>query len=226
MISPNLQYEHAAWRHGHTVVAGVDEVGRGAWAGPIVAASVQLPHASVCYGQITDNQQVIQLPKLLRDSKKLSSRQRQKLDEEIRSVAVQVTIGVVEVEDINQMGIGQANFLAMSRALSLYNPPVDFMLIDGYQHPDYDALKQQSLVKGDSLVASIAAASIIAKVFRDQLMVQLEQDYPKYGFDQHKGYGTVAHQQAIKLHGLSPIHRRNFNLKFLTLLLKVSGTLF
>lgn len=217
MIKPDLQFEQEAWMQGKSVVVGVDEVGRGAWAGPVVAAAVQFAPESVCFGESAHGgDQSVVLPQLLRDSKKLSPRQRVQLYSEIESIAIQSAFGLVEVEEINQMGIGQANFLAMSRALNQLSPPPDFILIDGYNHPEIDASKQLSIVKGDSVAASIAAASVIAKVYRDRLMLDLAKHYPEYRFDLHKGYGTAVHQQAIKTHGLSPIHRKNFKLKFLT----------
>ena len=216
MIKPNLTHELAAWSRGHRVVVGVDEVGRGAWAGPIVAAAVQLPRQSICYDQPIIDETSIQLPKLLRDSKKLSASQRLQLDNEIKPIASQIAIGLVEVEEINRIGIGPANFLAMSRSLDQLQLSPDFILIDGFKHPTIPAGQQQAIVKGDSQVASIAAASIIAKVHRDQLMEKLATQYPQYGFDQHKGYGTQAHQQAIAINGLSPLHRIGFNLKFLS----------
>ncbi len=215
MIQPNLDYEQRAWDEGCEVVVGVDEVGRGAWAGPVVAAAVQLPRQSVCYGQLSAGQNTLVLPRLLRDSKKLSARQRLQLNDQIRLVATQAAIGLAEVEEINQLGIGPANFLAMSRALARLDLVPDFVLIDGFNHPQIEDSRQLAVVKGDSLVASIAAASIIAKVHRDQLMTDLAARFPQYHFDQHKGYGTATHQQAIKIHGLSPLHRRGFRLKFL-----------
>jgi ribonuclease HII len=223
MIQPSLKYEQVAWQKDYRVVVGVDEVGRGAWAGPVIAAAVQLPKQAVCYGRPLINQDAVQLPQFLRDSKKLSPLQRNQLNADIRTIAEQVAIGMVEVEEINRMGVGKANFLAMNRALSQLTTQPDFILIDGFEHPDINPNQQLAIVKGDSLVASIAAASIIAKVYRDNLMTQLAAEYPNYGLDQHKGYGTHAHQEAIKTYGLSSIHRRNFNLKFLVNLNKDSA---
>ena len=215
MIKPDLTYELDAWKRGYQIVVGVDEVGRGAWAGPIVAAAVQLPRQSICYDQPAVDEAYIQLPKLLRDSKKLTAIQRLQLNDEIRPIASQFAIGLVEVKEINQIGIGPANFLAMSRALEQLQTAPDFILIDGFKHPVIAAGQQQSIIKGDGQVASIAAASVIAKVYRDQLMEELALQYPQYGLDQHKGYGTQFHQQAIIAHGLSPLHRSGFKLKFL-----------
>lgn len=215
MIKPSLVYELAAWNRGHQVVVGVDEVGRGAWAGPIVAAAVQLPKQSICYDQLVVDAASIRLPRLLRDSKKLSPGQRLQLNDEIAPIATQIAIGLVEVEEINRIGIGPANFLAMSRSLDQLQLTPDFILIDGFKHPAIPSGQQQAIVKGDGLVASIAAASVIAKVYRDRIMEEFALQYPQYGFEQHKGYGTQAHQRAIATNGLSPLHRSGFTLKFL-----------
>ena len=213
MISPDLLYEQSLWGKGFGLVAGVDEVGRGAWAGPLVAAAVCLSNRTVLSG--VDKPQSVQLPRLLRDSKKLSASQRSLLADQLAIMASQWSIGQANVDEINSLGVGQANILAMQRALDALPLPADFALVDGaitnLMHPD----KQKSIIKGDAIVASIAAASIIAKVHRDAIMIEVSKTYPEYRFDKHKGYGTKLHQQAIQKHGLSPIHRTGYNLKFM-----------
>lgn len=201
MTTPSLQFEQAAWQQGFRGVVGVDEVGRGCWAGPVVAGAVIL---SPTFDLGT--------APIIRDSKTLSAKQRQiAVDFLAQSPDTQSAIGQASVEEINSLGIAPATFLAMQRAIEQL--PADYLLIDAFQHPS-SPLPQQAIVKGDSLSVSIAAASIVAKQYRDQLMATLSHDYPQYGFDQHVGYGTRLHQQAIQEHGLSPLHRQ-FNLKFL-----------
>lgn len=216
MTVPDLRCERTAWLKGHKVVVGVDEVGRGAWAGPVVAAAVQLPSTAICFGEPISDIHSVQLPKYLRDSKKLTPFQRQALSHDIKTIAIHTGIGVSIVEEINDLGISLANFLAMKRAWEQIETKVDFILIDGFKHPDLSDSQQLSIIKGDSLVASIAAASIMAKVYRDQLMIELGEKYPQYGFEHHKGYGTAMHQAAIQKYGLLPVHRSGFKLKFLT----------
>jgi ribonuclease HII len=198
MTTPTLNYAQQRWQLGDRLIAGVDEVGRGAWAGPVVTAAAILP--SDC-----------QLPLLLRDSKLLSASQRQSVAGQIEAMAVDWAIGQASVEEIDQMGIIAATFLAMQRSLDSLRHQPDFVLIDGFCHPNIDPGRQLAIIKGDQVSASIAAASVLAKIFRDDLMARAE-DKAGYGFARHKGYGTAQHRQAIHRLGLSPFHRHSFQL--------------
>jgi ribonuclease HII len=177
-------------------VAGVDEAGRGPLAGPVVSAAVILPHDCPIQG--------------LNDSKKLSPTRRERLFEEIYAGALAVGIGIVDREEIDRVNILQASLLSMRMAVANLDPPADYLLIDGKFTLAHTATPQQAIVKGDARSASIAAASIVAKVSRDRLMHSYHMEYPLFGFDRHKGYPTRAHKAAIAAHGPCPIHRRSF----------------
>lgn len=177
------------------LTAGVDEVGRGPLAGAVVAAAVILD----------PNQPIIGLA----DSKKLSAKKREALAEEIRLKALAWSLGRAEVEEIDQLNILQATFLAMQRALESLPIQPEHVLIDGNQCPKL-SYSMEAIIGGDALVPAISAASILAKVSRDAELVLLDQLYPAYGFAQHKGYPTPSHLQAIRQHGVLPIHRRSF----------------
>jgi ribonuclease HII len=180
---------------GYEAVAGVDEAGRGPLAGPVVAGAVILP-INCQYDQF-------------KDSKKLSPRMREKLFVVLREMAVPVGVGLASPEEIDRINILQASLLAMKRAVLALERQADYLLVDGkFQVPL--ALPQQALVKGESKSASIAAASIIAKVSRDRLMTQYHQQFPEYHFDRHKGYPTALHRQLVKELGPCKIHRRSF----------------
>lgn len=182
---------------GFTHIAGVDEAGRGPLAGPVVAAACILPE-----DVFFEN---------LNDSKQLSHLEREELYLAlIGHPQVIYGIGVMEVEVIDRVNILQATFLAMKKAVELLATKPDYLLIDGNQLPVFD-IPTESLVQGDSLSVSIAAASILAKVTRDRLMLDLDAKYPEYGFKQHKGYATEQHLEAIYKHGPSPIHRTSFD---------------
>ena len=200
MILPQLTAESSLWRRGLRLVAGVDEVGVGPLAGPVVAAAVIFPADAVDL-----------LPQGVRDSKTLSAKVRERLNQEIRQRAVGVGIGLVEVEEIDRINIYQAGLKAMRLALAQLPQPPEQALIDGRTLPDLP-YPQTTFVKGDRDVYSIAAASIVAKVHRDQLMVSLHEKYPQYGFAKHMGYGTVAHRAALREFGPCPVHRRSFRL--------------
>jgi ribonuclease HII len=188
-------YEKKARANGHLTIAGIDEAGRGPLAGPVVAAAVILPD---------------RFPSTeVNDSKQLSPIQRDRLYELIYSQAVAVGIGIVDAIEIDRINILRASLLAMAMAASNLDPAPDCLLVDG-NFPVPLALAQQTIVKGDALSLSIAAASIVAKVTRDRLMSRYDHDYPQYGFAGHKGYGTHAHREAIVRHGCCPIHRRSF----------------
>lgn len=190
-----LHYEIAAEKKGYRKIAGVDEAGRGPLAGPVVAAAVILPLGESIQG--------------VDDSKKLSPAKREELVPLIHKTALGWGIGIVEVETIDSINILQAARLAMKLAVEQLSTSADLLLIDGNQNIDSPA-PQWTIVRGDSASASIASASILAKVERDDLMKDYHQRYPQYGFDQHKGYGTVLHRERIKDHGPCPIHRKTF----------------
>lgn len=179
----------------HTLVAGLDEVGRGPLAGPVVAAAVILHPGRRIKGLV--------------DSKQLSEANRNALDLEIRERAVAFAIAEASVEEIDQVNILHASMLAMRRACMALDPRPQRALIDGNRCPDLP-LPCRAIVKGDQKIRSISAASIIAKVYRDRLMQELHEEHPEYGFDRHKGYPTVAHRQALEIHGVLPEHRRSF----------------
>jgi ribonuclease HII len=193
---PSLKYEKKLWKQGKRFVAGVDEVGRGALAGPLVAAAVILPENSRIPG--------------LNDSKKLSFGQREKIFQKIKKVAMAIGIGKVSHRMIDKINIGQANLLAMKKAVENLKVKPDYLLIDGERNKIDLSVAQEGICKGDARCASIAAASIIAKVTRDRIMIKYAQKYPQYYFEQHKGYGTQKHLDAIQKHGPCPIHRRSF----------------
>jgi len=177
------------------LVAGVDEAGRGPLAGPVVAAAVILDDLKPIKG--------------LNDSKKLSEKRREKLYDEILANALCCSIAEASVEEIDQFNILQATLLAMRRAVDgLRLKPVK-VLVDGNRLPVLD-VRAEAIVQGDALVPSISAASILAKVHRDRMCAQLHAQYPQYGFDRHKGYGTAEHLQALAEHGPSPWHRSSF----------------
>lgn len=191
----NQEYEREAAERGYTAVCGIDEAGRGPLAGPVCAAAVILPHDFQLDG--------------LDDSKKLTEKKREELYSRITLQAVAFGIGWASEREIDEINILQATFLAMGRAVAELAPPADYALVDGNRMPAL-AVPGEAIIKGDGKCASIAAASILAKVSRDRLMRALDKEYPQYGFAQHKGYGTKAHYAAIKKYGILPVHRRSF----------------
>ena len=196
-VSVNLwRHEQVAWDAGFVRVAGIDEVGRGPLAGPVLAACVVLPPGFALDG--------------IRDSKKLSPKQRERAEARIRAEAVSIGIGSVESETIDQINILQATHEAMRQAFRQLDPHPDFVLIDGLPVRDFPCEGRKALVQGDSYSVSIAAASIVAKVARDRLMCAYDTVYPEYGFAGHKGYGSQKHMDALREHGPCPIHRRSF----------------
>ena len=188
-------FEHRAHRRNFSRIAGVDEVGRGPLAGPVVAAAVVLP-----YG--------IDLPDV-RDSKLLNPAQRQTCYEKIRAVAVDIGIGEVSAARIDQTNILAATLEAMRQAVSQIDPPPGFVLVDGPWEVPVQ-LPQQPIKRGDQLSISVAAASIVAKVHRDAMMVAYHDSYPQYNFAQNKGYGTKEHRAALARFGSCPLHRQTF----------------
>ncbi len=200
MKPPNLlKFERNLWKKGYCCIAGIDEAGRGPLAGPVVAAAVIFPQ----------NQRFI---KQINDSKKLSPKNRLVAKAIIEKTAKAIGVGIVPQTVIDQINILQATYQAMIEAVANLNVLPDYALVDGRQGPSFD-MPFECLVKGDARSMSIAAASIIAKVRRDQIMINYEKAYPGYGFAQHKGYPTKMHVEAIRNAGLTPIHRRSFRPK-------------
>lgn len=203
MITPTLDIETKLWNSGYTYICGVDEVGRGSFAGPVCVGAVILPKDF----QMIDG---------LADSKLLKIRQREKLALSIKQQALSWSVAEIGVATINKVGIGKATQMAFRKSIKLLSKQPDFILIDAFYIKHLNRKRQKAVKDGDTICASISAASIIAKVYRDKLMKKLAKIYPKYGFSRHKGYGTKKHQQALKKYGLSKIHRKSFNLqKFL-----------
>jgi len=202
-LSPDLQFEANLWTAGVLHVAGVDEAGRGALAGPVAAAAVILP-------PLLDFQPELQAALCgVRDSKELTPEQREDCAGRIRAVALAWAVGFANSQEIDHLGIVPATRLAVARALFPLSPQPDHLLVDFLALPEIP-VPQTSLVKGDARSLSIAAASILAKTSRDALMRTLSGMYPVYEFAQHKGYGTLHHRKMIAIHGPSPIHRRTF----------------
>lgn len=193
-------YEHNAYLRGFTAVCGIDEAGRGPLAGPVCAAAVLLPEGLVIDG--------------LNDSKKLSEKKRELLFPVIQENALAFGIGFADEKEIDEINILQATFLAMRRAFDAMQRCCDYVLVDGNRMPPMP-VPGETVVKGDAKSPSIAAASILAKVSRDRVMLEYAKQYPEYQFEKHKGYGTKAHVKALRAFGPSPIHRRTFLKKIL-----------
>lgn len=198
---PDLAIETALYDEGYTAVCGVDEAGRGPLCGPVVAAACILPPDADLPG--------------LNDSKKLTPRRREQLFDLIRERAVAYCVAEASVEEIDRLNILEADLLAMRRAIAGLHTPdgqpfrADFALIDGNIARDFP-IPARAVIKGDATSLSIAAASVLAKVTRDRLCIELDAQYPQYGIAKHKGYGTAAHMAALRQYGASPIHRRKF----------------
>ena len=196
IMSIGLDFENEAIADGYKYVAGVDEVGRGCLAGAVVAAA--------CILDLSKS-----LPDGLNDSKKLTAQKREQIAAELKENVVAYAIAQVEAEEIDQINILQATKKAMRLAIKDLEPQADFLLIDALQLKEI-RLPQKAIIKGDAISASIAAASILAKTYRDNLMREMCRIYPEYGFSKHVGYGTKAHFEAIKKHGACPLHRKSF----------------
>lgn len=209
IVYPTLEVERRSWNSGLGRVAGVDEVGMGPLAGPVVAAAVVFPRPTSELESGTGLP--VTFPGGVRDSKTLTRKARERLEPEIRAVAAGVGIGVVEVGTIDRINIYQAGLKAMRQAVARLPTPPDHVLLDGRRLSDCP-YPQTSFPKGDRDVYSIAAASIVAKTYRDRLMVELDRRYPEYGFARHKGYATAAHREALRRFGPCPAHRRSFRL--------------
>jgi ribonuclease HII len=198
---PDYSYENSATIKGFKYVCGVDEAGRGPLAGPVCAAAVILPEGTVIEG--------------LDDSKKLSEKKRELLFDVIKDKAIAYGIAFASVEEIEELNILGATYVAMTRAVEQLSVNADYVLIDGNRFPPQIKTDGECVIKGDSKSMSIAAASILAKVTRDRLLLEYAEKYPQYGFEKHKGYGTKAHVDAIKEFGVTEIHRPSFLKKLL-----------
>jgi len=201
---PSLAFEKDIWDNGLTYIAGLDEAGRGALAGPVAVGAVILPvdktlHASTLKG--------------VRDSKQLTPSKRSALFDQIRDVALTWAVGFATADEIDTQGIVRATRLAAIRALHQFTITPQYLLTDYRLELPQLEIPQTSIIKGDAKCLSIACASILAKTERDALMLELDSQYPAYGLKKHKGYGTQAHRSAMKRLGLSAIHRRSFKLK-------------
>lgn len=196
----DYSYELRAMEQGFKTVCGVDEAGRGPLAGPVYAAAVILPTG-------------LQIPGL-NDSKKLSEKKREELFEIITKNAVSYSVGIATEREIDEINILNATFLAMKRAVDGLEICPDYAIIDGNREP-HTGIFEETVVKGDGKVMSVAAASILAKVSRDRFMLEMAKKYPQYQFEKHKGYGTKLHYEMISQYGVSPIHRRSFLKKIL-----------
>ena len=190
-----IKYENQAKSQGYSFVCGVDEAGRGPLAGPVYAAAVILPDGVI--------------PEGVNDSKKLSEKKREALFDVITEEALDYSIAYATAEEIDDINILQATFLAMKRAIDGLKTKADYAMIDGNRMPPLD-IPGETIVKGDANSASIAAASILAKVSRDRFMLKMAEKYPRYQFEKHKGYGTKLHYQMLNEYGPSEIHRQTF----------------
>lgn len=190
-----LEFENSAYNNGYMSVCGVDEAGRGPLAGPVCAAAVILPKGLILDG--------------VNDSKKLTEKKREALFDVVKENATSYSIAFASVEEIEELNILNATMLAMKRAVEGLDVPADFAYIDGNRLPDLN-IPAEYIIKGDARSMSVAAASILAKVSRDRLMLNFADIYPGYGFEKHKGYGTKVHTDAIKELGPCPIHRMSF----------------
>jgi ribonuclease HII len=198
-MNPDIAFEQALWSTGVAYIAGVDEAGRGAWAGPVSAGAVILPQRA----------DLLECLPGVRDSKQMTPIQRAKWAAQIHDLALAWGVGFASAAEIDALGIVPATRLAMQRAIEQLQPAPQHLLLDAVRLPRIN-LPQQSLIKGDARVLSIAAASVLAKTARDGLMIQLDAQYPGYGLARHKGYGTAFHQTALQSLGPCSIHRQSF----------------
>jgi ribonuclease HII len=194
----SIDFEKELWQRGIRHIAGVDEAGRGPLAGPVVAAAVIIPEEVTIDG--------------IDDSKKLSAARREKLYDRISHDALTIGISVISHTIIDEVNILQATLRAMAEAVSKLSPAAQHVLVDGTHYQKGSLLPYTTIIDGDAKCFSIAAASIIAKVTRDKLMIQFDQQYPQYGFAKHKGYGTNDHLMAIRKYGPCELHRRSFRM--------------
>jgi len=199
---PDLRFEVQVWESGLSAVAGLDEAGRGAWAGPVAAGAVILPAGMPVEG-------LLERLRGVRDSKVMTSRQRAVWAEQIRSAALAWGVGFAESHEVDALGIVPATRLAMERALTACNSPAQHLLVDAVRLPGVD-IPQQALIKGDARSLSIAAASVLAKTARDAVMIEMEETFPGFGFAMNKGYGTAVHRAGLDEIGPCPMHRFSF----------------
>lgn len=199
--SMDYLYEKKAMNNGFSVVCGIDEAGRGPLAGPVYAAAVILPVDLEIKG--------------LNDSKKLSEKKREQLFDIICENAIDYSVGTADEKEIDEINILNATFLAMKRAVDGLKIRPDYALIDGNRYPKIGGITEETIVKGDGISMSIAAASVLAKVSRDRYMLDMAVEYPQYKFEKHKGYPTKLHYEMIENYGISPIHRKSFLKKVL-----------
>ncbi|MEX1112046.1 MAG: ribonuclease HII [Candidatus Andersenbacteria bacterium] len=199
-ISPTFQYEEQYWKQDIIAVAGVDEAGMGALAGPVVAAAVILKPTAFSKN----------ITSLVRDSKTLSAKRREYLVSLIHHGALAWAVGEASVEEIDTLNIRVASHLAMRRAIDTLSQTPDILLIDGTPATPHPLIPAVNIIDGDALSISIAAASILAKVHRDLLMQEIDKEFPQYGFAGHKGYGAKIHMDALQAHGACPHHRRTY----------------
>ena len=195
-----LEFEQQAAAKGYSAICGVDEAGRGPLAGPVCAAAVILPENTVIDG--------------VNDSKKLSEKKREALFDVICETARSYSIAYASVEEIEELNILNATMLAMKRAVEGLDVKADYAMVDGNRTPDLE-IESEFIIKGDAKSMSVACASILAKVSRDRLLYEYAKEYPQYGFEKHKGYGTKAHTEALKEYGPCPYHRMSFLKKIL-----------
>ncbi len=198
---PDFEIENSIKQKGYKLICGVDEAGRGPLAGPVCAAAVILPENAEIDG--------------LNDSKKLSEKKREMLFDIICEKAISYSIAFGSLEEIEELNILEATFIAMNRSIENLRVKADFALIDGNRVPKGIKIPCETVVKGDAKSQSIAAASILAKVTRDRLLLEYDKQYPEYNFKKHKGYGTKEHTDLILKHGVCPIHRKSFLKKLL-----------
>jgi ribonuclease HII len=203
-VDPNTKFETELWRSGLRYIAGLDEAGRGALAGPVAVGAVILPNDKTLLASTLSG---------ARDSKQMTPRQRERLAIQIKEVALNWSVGFADAHEIDSQGIVRAAHLAAVRALHQFSLSPQYLLTDFRLELPQLEISQTSLVKGDAHCLSIACASILAKTERDALMQDLDARYPGYGLGKHKGYGTQAHRSALKRLGLSAIHRRSFHVK-------------
>ncbi len=192
---PNLKFEKSFREEGYLAIAGVDEAGRGAWAGPVVAAAVVLPFLERYYG--------------INDSKLLAPSKRERLLKKIYQIAIDIGIGIVEPQEIDEMGVGKATYLAMRRAVGNLSVMPQYILVDGFK-VGFAEIPSIGIIDGDCKSVSIAAASIVAKVARDRMMAEIHNSVPEYNFQVNKGYGTLFHQLKIKERGVCVWHRKSY----------------
>jgi ribonuclease HII len=195
MAPLSYEEESAKRTEGFNCIAGVDEVGRGPWAGPVVAAAVVLDPRNI--------------PEGMKDSKKISPKKREQLYGEIMETSL-VGVGSASVEEIDTVNIRQATFLAMCRALKDLPTKPDFAFVDGRDIPAGITIPAEAVIKGDNKVLSVSAASIVAKVTRDNFMAELAEKHPHFAWEKNAGYGTKAHQEGLSIHGITPHHRKSF----------------